>query len=627
MIDQKYRPGPAWTVLLKRLGIMLLGLQICRLLFWYFNRHSFQNLSWQDFFVSAWLDIVSIALLAFPFIVLSILPFSFVMKRGYQIFLRIIFHLINAVFIALNLVDLEYFHFTQKRSTTDLFTILSAGEDFSQQIGSFFRDFWLVLVFFIVLMSLSMWLERRIRMATKTRAFWSETLYFFLGTAVFVVLARGGFSLRPLSPMDAARYTEVENAALVLNTPFTMVKSMSYDGLEELHYFSEEEAEKLFNPIRESKPLNKLPKGTNVVVIVLESFGSEWVGASGAEESFTPFLDSLAGHSLLFENGIANGKKSIEAVPSIICSVPSLMDNPYISSAYGNNQTESLASILKKWGYESGFFHGATNGSMRFDGFAAQLGFDHYFGRKEYGNDEHFDKTWGILDEYFNPWTARQLSDFKKPFFGFLFTLSSHHPYFIPEHMRGKLKTGKEPICQSINYGDYSLRKFFEQAQKESWYENTLFVICADHTCSTNDPLYNQRTEMYRIPIMFFDPKGRVQALREKRIFQQLDIMPTLLDLLNIDTKLYAYGNSYFQQEEGEAITYIEGAYNYFRGSHMLTFSNDQPRNYYYIGRRIENNPDSLALYKQEARERSKRLKALIQRYHHDLIHNQMSAP
>ena len=172
------------------------------------------------------------------------------------------------------------------------------------------------------------------------------------------------------------------------------------------------------------------------MVLIVESFGNEWVGAAGAKKSFTPFLDSLTTESLYFKNGIANGKKSIEAVPSIFASLPSLLEIPYISSQYGNNRIEGLPRILKKEGYTSAFFHGATNGSMKFNGFAAQAGFDHYYGRTEYNNEKHYDGSWGILDEYFNPWTARKLSTLKQPFLASLFTLSSHHPFYIPPHMR-----------------------------------------------------------------------------------------------------------------------------------------------------------------------------------------------
>lgn len=612
-----------WRLLLLRITILLLCMQLTRVLFYLFNSTSFQHTGFMDFFSSIWLDLVTVSLLGFPFIVLSVIPLGFTSRPFYQKFLAFLFHVLNLLFIALNLIDVEYFRYTQKRSTVDLFTIISAGEDFMQQLSSFFRDFWLLLVFLVVIFGISLWLHKKIKRHSGNRKLLKETLFFVVGLACFVLIARGGFRLKPISPLDASRFTRVENTALILNTPFTLIKSMSQGGIEEKHYFDLQTELSLFNPIQETKAANLLPEKTNVVLIILESFGSEWVGAAGAKKSFTPFLDSLSKHSLFFKNGIANGKKSIEAIPCIVSSIPSLTDNPYISSPYGNNRIESMASVLAKNGYETGFFHGATNGSMRFDGFAAQTGFQHYFGRKEYNNDAHFDESWGILDEYFNPWTAKELTKFKKPFFASLFTLSSHHPYYIPKHMRGKLRTGPMPICQSIHYGDYSLQRFFEQAKKEPWYKNTIFVICADHTSATASNLYAQRTEMYKIPILFFDPQGRIKPKTETRIFQQMDIMPTILELLNVNTKIYSYGHSYYENAAPEAINYIEGTYCYYKNGHMLTFSNEKARNLYGVLVRTEDTPDSLSYYRKEAKAYERRLKAIIQRYHRDLILNQ----
>lgn len=615
--------------LLKRLGIILLFMQLSRIVFYLFNRPSFTDIGFRDFTAAVWFDIITISLLCLPFIILSILPLPFRGNRYYQLLLKVLFHLLNTLILVLNLIDVEYFNYTSKRSTMDLLTILGAGNDFAQQIGSFFRDFWFLLILLLLFFFVSNWLYNRTRYretipVTGQRAFWiKDALLFAVLLAVFIILGRGGLGLKPVSPIDASQYTRIENTALVLNTPFTMLKSYNKANLEEKDYFTLKEELKLFNPVKVSHPQHLLPNGTNVVVIMLESFGNEWVGAAGAEESYTPFLDSLAGQSLYFQNGISNGKKSIEAVPAIVAGIPSLLDNPYISSAYGNNKIESLPILLKRQGYVSGFYHGATNGSMKFDGFAAQAGFDGYFGRKEYNNDDHFDKTWGILDEYFNPWTARQLTSYKAPFFATLFTLSSHHPYYIPPHMRGKLKKGPEPICESISYGDYSLRRFFEEAKKQPWYNHTIFVICADHTPATASPLYSQRTEMYKIPILFFDPQGRIQPKKETRFFQHMDILPTLLDLLNIGTTYYSFGNSYYQKTDPEAVTYLEGTYHYFRNNYLLTFSNDKARNLYCAIPRKMDTPDSISYYKKESQAYEKRLKALIQRYNRDLIQNQ----
>lgn len=610
--------------LLLRLSIVFGMMTATRILFLYFNSDSFSSIGIIDFIVAAWFDCITISLYFLPFILLSLIPVSNSFFSIKELVLKVYFHAVNVLMLAMNLMDIEYFKYTSKRSTFDLFAILGAGSDFAQLATTFVRDFWFLILLFAVFIFLVEIFYRKTKTTFRETSKNWKTLIInvIIIFPLFVLIARGGFQLKPIGIMEASQYSNPENSAFVLNTPFTMMKSYGKKRLEIKNYFSEKEENALFNPIQTSQPQGILPDGTNVMIIILESFGNEFVGTFSGNKTYTPFFDSLIAQSLTFEYGIANGKKSIEAVPAIIASIPSLMDNPYISSPYGNNKIESIATILKKKGYETAFYHGATNGSMRFDGFAAQAGYEHYFGRYEYNNDKHFDKTWGILDEYFNPWTAKQLTKLKEPFFSTLFTLSSHHPFYIPSHMRKRVKNGPQPICASINYGDIALKKFFAEAKKQPWYDNTLFVLVADHSPATIDPMYSQRRFMYQIPIVFFHPKKLLPIKKEPILFQQLDILPTILDLLNVKTKFYSYGQSYYKKTEREAITYLEGSYFYFKNNHMYTFSNEKARNLYDFTIRKEYTTDSLSYYKDESKLVEKRIKAIIQRYNRDLIHN-----
>lgn len=529
--------------------------------------------------------------------------------------------------VSLNLLDTAYYNFTLKRSTSDLFAIVSAGNDVGQLLTSFIADYWHLILFFIVFTFFIIWIYKKTGPERYTSSpsinFGQQSLYLLLVAPMIVLVGRGGVILKPISPVEASLFTKPENTALVLNSAFTLIKSIGNDDLEEKEYFKPQELKAIFNPRHTSQPQHIFKNKPNIMIIMLESFGNEWVGQFNGGNSYTPFLDSLLNESWYFEYGISNGKKSIEAVPTISASMPTLMDNPYISSGYSNNQLEGLPGILVKNGYSTAFYHGATNGSMRFNSFALQLGYQSYIGRFEYNNDAHFDKTWGILDEYFNPWTAKQVSKLKEPFMANLFTLSSHHPYYVPPAWMNKVKKGPHPICKSIHYGDISLAKFFEQAKKEPWYKNTIFVLVADHTPSTNSSFYSQRTQMYRIPIAFYDPFGRLPKRREKTIFQQADIMPTLLDLANIQAKYYSIGNSYYSDAPREGVAYLEGVYSYFYKNRMLLFSNDKARSFVDFTTTSRHPKNLMHDEAQLEQQMERRLRAIIQTYGHDLIHNQ----
>lgn len=616
-------------VLLQRLGITLLLLYITRIVFLVFNSSSFNQLGIWDFTISIWFDLITIGLFFIPFYALFLLPIPI---RGYKLhkgLFKLIWHLTNALLIALNLLDVEYFKYTSKRSTFDLFSILSAGSDLKQLLTTFIKDFWFLILILIILTVIAEWLYRKTQVQLETFTIKSKNFYkvnsiaFIILLPILIIIGRGGFALKPTGIIEASNYCNPDNTAFVLTTAFTMIKTIDQGGLEKQEFYSEKELLAGFNPIKKSQPQHVLPDGTNVMIIMLESFGIEFIGAYNEGEGYTPFLDSLIDQSLTFNYGFANGKKSIEAVPAVLASIPTLMENPYISSPYGDNKLNTLPNILSKHGYTSSFYHGATNGSMRFDGFSKICGFDNYYGRYEYDNDDHFDKTWGILDEYFNPWTAKKATEMKEPFFGFLFTLSSHHPYFIPDHMKNKVKEGPQKICASINYGDYALSEFFREAKKQPWYDNTLFVVLADHTPATITREYKTKTHLYRIPILFYHPSGKIKPERSDKIIQQLDLLPTILDLLNIETEYYAFGNSHYQTPIPEALAYLGGSYYYYQNNKMTTFTDKKARNLHDFTVQSVAPTDSISYYTNEVEQVEKRIKSIIQTYSRDLILNQ----
>ncbi len=612
---------------LRSIALAMCLLSFTRVVFYVGHSGNFAQVGFGEWLAGAWFDLMTLALVLFPFVFVASIPWSNnEPKKILKWTLWLTYYLPFSIVIAFNLLDVAYFSFTQKRSTADLFAIVSAGNDVNQLLGSFIKDYWLLILLFVFLLVGIAWCLKRLKKGIKATPFvWQRHLVWTLIlVSLHILVGRGGIQLKPASAVDANKYTSPQNTALVLNSGFTILKSIGKDNLEQKHYFSEKQVNQLFRPIHKSQPQKVLPGKPNVMIIMLESFGNEWVGKMNGQESYTPFLDQFLDSCWYFEYGFANGKKSIEAVPTILASLPTLMDNPFISSGYSSNQIEGLPAILKKQGYSSAFYHGATNGSMRFDAFAKQLGFEQYIGRTEYGNEAHSDKTWGILDEYFNPWTAKQLSKLKQPFCGTLFTLSSHHPYYVPPQWRKKLKKGPYPICMSLAYGDMSLKKFFDQARKEPWFKNTLFVLVADHTNATSNSAYANRTQVFRIPIAFYDPTGKLPRKKEAAIFQQMDILPTVLDLLNVETSYYAFGHSFFSKEPREAVAYLEGSYFIAQGKYQLVFSNDEVKDLYDITKVVKEPKSILKQHPKEAKALEKRLRAIIQVYNRDLLSNQL---
>lgn len=624
------------TLLLKHLAFLLIAYSICRILFYWFNYSYFSDLSIVQLLpmlmFGVRFDLSVIILTNILFIVLYLLPFPFRESTGYRSLLKWLFISVNSITLFANCIDLTYFPYTLKRTNASVFHFLgeSIGGDLIQLLPTLVADYWYVFIIGAGFVFITAYFYKRTEKSILLN--WTSAEYKWQGivcisfTALSIIGYRGGVQLKPISTVTAGEYATVKYISLVLNTPFTILKTLDMQAIEPSTVWKitdEAELKKLYNPYHkgDSKKLNKL----NVVIIALESFSKEFVGAlNNRETDCTPFLDSLIGESLTFTNAYSNGKTSIDGIPAIVSSIPTWMYEPYITSPYGTNQINSLAGLLKKQGYYTAFFHGGTNGTMGFDAFSNIAGYDNYYGRTEYNNDTDFDGNWGIWDEEFMQYAANTINKKTQPFFATVFTLTSHHPYPVPNKYKGKFKEGKLPIEKSIRYTDYALKRFFESAKKMPWFHNTLFVLCADHTGISADPYYYNKVGNYAIPLLYYFPNGKLKAL-ESTITQQIDIMPSVLDYLNYPAPFFAFGTSVFDTTVNHfAVTYNNNVYQYMQDDHVLQFDGDKASDMYNYKNDSLLKNDLLAKQPERAKEMENRIKAIIQTYQQSLINNTM---
>lgn len=612
-------------LLFRRLLILFVVYQFSRLLFLLFNRGNFTNLDVKTFLGGALFDLSAIGFINLLFILLHLLPGNFKYHKKYQFGLKVSFYVVNLVFIATNFVDLEYYKFTGRRSSFGLITAKGMEHEIGGLIISFLQEFWYILVGFILL-AILLWralskprimfpLER----LTRTMVL-KQTGIMILSLGVGLLMARGGWGEKPLRIVDAINYSSLGNSALVLNTPFSIMKTAGKkEALVDPKFFSAGELNQIFNPVYTSAP-EGAPIKKNVVIFILESFGDE-----NLHRGFTPFIDSLATQSYYFKNGFANGKVSIDAVPSTLSSIPSLMNTSIISSGYSLNKVYGLPKIMKKQGYTTSFFHGAFNGSQNFDQYCKVAGFDHYYGKNEYVGPEAFDGSWGIFDEDFMQFFNTKLTSFKQPFFSTLFTISSHNPYTVPAKYKGKFLKGSRKIQESIGYTDYSLRQFFKSAQKEAWYQNTLFVIVADHTCSepTADA-YRTNVGKFRIPILFFDPSNpSFKGVQEKN-FQQIDVLPSILDYLKINDQVVTYGKP-FSSSKNYVVYYLDNIYHLLQDDYYLAFDGQKAIGLYNFKKDVLLKENLMDKDPKRAAALTRFIKAYVQSFNERMIADQLT--
>jgi phosphoglycerol transferase MdoB-like AlkP superfamily enzyme len=535
-------------------------------------------------------------------------------------------------------VDFEYFRYTFKRTTADFldYIAIGGGNDVFTLLPRYIIDFWYVAVIWILCITtmIILYKKTKVKMEFLFRGFKHYSfsiILFFVFSFFTIVFARGGLQLRPISIITAGEYTSAQNIPVILNTPFAILNTWDNQRLDRKNYFiSVKELELLYNPELQLKPSGSF-RNNNVVVIILESFSKEHIGSlnksleNGTYKGYTPFLDSLIGESLVFVNAFANGKKSIEGIPAVVSGIPTLMNNAYVSSIYAGDNLNSIPSLLKKYGYTSSFYHGGSNGTMKFDDFTRMAGFDNYYGRNEYGNDADYDGEWGIFDEPFLQYFANNLNKTKQPFVSAIFTLSSHHPYRVPDKYKNIFPEGKLDIHKSISYADFSLKRFFQTASKMPWFDSTLFVITADHTSHAYFDYYKNNIGQFEIPTIFYKHNSELKGI-DSTFTQQIDILPSILDYLNYDGKFIAFGKSVFDKNSPHfSISYINNIYQLIIGEYVLQYDGEKTISLHNI------KTDNMLTDNLTDKNSAKRIelegfvKAIIQNYNNRLIDNKLT--
>lgn len=567
-----------WRRFLGAWLIAFLSLSLTRLLF-YFNLRTYFEADLSELLramsFGLRFDAVSIAyLLGLFFIALP-----FIGNGRFSKISKLYFVGMLAAMNLLNCIDAEFFKFTARRSTDDLFEYAFLSDDVFNLAPNMVTQFWYLLFSWFFVVTLVWWMYGKVFSPVELKRSNSSSMMLLLPlAAVLLLAARGGFQDTSLSIMDAGRTENQKLNAVVLNTPFTILKTIGRPELKRFDFEGLETAE--HDPIIsfEQDSISARSKGQNVVIIIMESFAAEYVGAiNGLEIGYTPFLDSLCENALVFTNAHANGHRSIEGIPAIVASIPTLMYEPYSTSRYANNRFSSLANLLAPLGYYSAFMHGGNENSMNFESFADQAGYQDFFDRDEYPfPDEHYDGIWGISDYYFLDHCVDRLSGFEEPFLGTIFTLSSHHPYSLPKEHQNIYPKGTLEIHESIGYADESLRQFFAKAAGTDWYDNTLFVITADHTSVSEHHRFQTKVGSLRIPIVFFQPNDSLLQGTNVVVMQQADIMPTVLDLLGYDRPFFSFGTSAFDTEaEHVAVAFKYDQYQLLKDKQLTCFDGE----------------------------------------------------
>lgn len=614
--------------------------QIARLEYYVENR-DYLSYTWDIFQGGLLFDTSAILYTNALYVVMMLFPLHWKENKIYHKVCQWLFVVVNSITFAINLADSVYFRYTMRRTTTTVFEEFSNEGNLGSIIGTEFLNHWyLVLLFALVVFLLwRCYVEPSIN--SHSLKWWRYDVACLLSLLLFapfcVAGMRGGFTtaVRPITISNANQYaSRPVDAALALNTPFALIRSIGKNVFVVPHYFCDEKAlASMYTPIHTPNDSAAVVK-KNVVVLIVESFGREYIGAlnkdleGGKYKGYTPYVDALIGKSTTFQYSFCNGRKSIDGMPSVLSSIPMFVE-PFILTPSSMNDYTGLAGILEQEGYETAFFHGAQNGSMGFQAFAQKTGFKHYFGRTEYeaakGTDD-FDGTWAIWDEPFLQYYAEEMGKMKQPFMTAVFTASSHHPFVIPEQYKQQFPEGKLEIQKCIRYTDMAIGKFFETASKQPWFENTIFVLTSDHTNMSDHDYYQTDLGGFCSPIIIYEPSHPEGQVIDK-IAQHIDILPTVLGMLGYQKPYFGFGIDLLNtpSEDTWAVNYLSGIYQYVRNGYVLQFDGQKTKGIYSLSdslmqQNLIHQPSVVSHQSQMERE----LKAIIQQYMERMTQNRL---
>ena len=607
-------------------------LMLCRVVFTLYNLETFGSFEWGEipklFYGGVRFDIISFCYAYSLWILLSLLPLHIRERRWYCNVLYWYYVVVGTICVAINLSDAIYFRYTQKRFTAEEF-FFADNSNSVQLIFKFAVENLHIVAIGFALIALLAWGYRRKTEPKPLVAGW----YYYIGGILLLCATitlsiagiRGGLSrmARPTAIPYSLKFAKSSDKAnIVLSNPFCIIRTIGDSEVRAPQYFDSEELATIYTPYH--LPASDAQfKERNVVIIVTESISAEnsaylcpEIYENEEQKGYTPFLDSLIRDGYAFRRMYANGKRSIQALPSVWGSIPSL-ETPFVLMPQSLGESRPLPMLLKERGYSTAFFCGSERGSMGFDAYAISAGFERCLSKEDYekahGHDD-FDGYWGIWDDKFLSFMGEQIDTLKEPFLASVFTISSHHPFVIPEDWKSRLPKGHNQIQPCAAYLDGAIEKFFAENSVKEWFDNTIFVFVSDHVSCD---YYAEQTTVspgdFHILGAIYTPKGDIRGESFEPV-SQIDIMPTLLGILDYDAPYFAYGRDALKPSEAPVtIVFDNGVYKAFSAKYVYIFADDAICEVYAISDVARNN-NLIATHNSKSIER--RIKAYIQQYY-----------
>ncbi len=506
------------------------------------------------------------------------------------------------VVISLGVIDLFiYSEWGSKLNSRAIeFLILSPGEAMASSASS---PIYLAAFIFIAQLFVFYFLWKKwVKINFQFQAFkWLNLILLPTFSFLLILMIRGGLQLAPINQSAVYFSTHSSLNHTALNTEWNLMASFienHFSNENPYQYSSIEEAEAEVKELYPELDVNQSEhilntQQPNVVLIILESFTSDVVEAFGGEAAISPTLTKLATEGIAFDSIYASGDRTDKGMIAILSAFPSQAVRTIIQQPDKFEKLQSLPNAFTQNGYESFFLYGGESEFANFKSYLLSTGIQKIIDKKDFPA-EQMNSKWGAHDGFVFERLLQELKTKTTPFFSIMLSLSSHEPFEIPVKSSIEGNSLPQLFRKSAHYTDQSIAAFMEQAKKEKWYANTLFVFVADHghrLPKEYDHAYDYRK--FRIPLIFY---GEVikQEFRGKKVHtlgSQTDIAATLLQQLNLDAKPFKWSKDLFNKQAVPFAFYsFDNGFGWVEAQQTLTVDNVNRE----ISSTLKDLPDSL---------------------------------
>jgi hypothetical protein len=595
---------PQTEAFIMALGLLMVTMTILRFAFMLLNWDTFSSASIPElilpFLIGAKFDLHFIYILIGIFFLALHVPGS---TRTVPVFVRKILWLPLFLFLpatALSVLNMHYYSEAGRHLSYEIAYVAGDSYDLNaslKMIAQYRLSMLVLLLLSIVLIMAWRMILKRLWNSEKTTETKVEIVWLILYLFFFILGLRGSVVGRPIRMSNAFVQGRTELGHLTLNPQFTVGRSLVESEGKIPDFYTEKEAVETVRellasprntwhgddaPLYRKAPVSRTRGGVmyNVVLIVLESWSSQYVGAYGNDHHITPEFDALAREGILFKNFYATGSRTDEGLASLCLGIPSFnrFHNPgkgsILSGALEQNRYTGLGSVLGGNGYSTVYLHGESSRNFRQASIARLAGFKKHMGSEELGlNPDETSGPWGGWDHILLEKLFEIMRKEIEPFAVLWISLTNHSPYTLPDDTFKKAQhddlDGK--FMDSIRYTDHHLGLFFDKIRNEDFFNRTIFVITADHSAR----VITTMEDRHSIPLLVYAP-GILKPDAPQRVGSQVDLIPTLLNLLGLESYHHAMGSSLFDEEtEGFAFLNFSSGYGWVSGEDLLEVDPD----------------------------------------------------